>query len=227
MAELEKAASEDAAHALRSIDSCTISDACDALGVDAARGWLPPVWEGASVCGVARTTALEPVNPASPPVAKVHLGSRAIERAEPGDVIVVSNGGRIDMGAWGGLLSRAASIARVGGVVVDGACRDVDEARDLAFPVFALAGALLTARGRVHEVSSGEPVRLFGTTVREGDLVKADGSGVVVVPAESVRAVAGKATAIVERERLMIRGLEEGESVSLVMGRDYEDMLRD
>ena len=156
----------------------------------------------------------------------MHLGARAIERADSGDVLVMSNGGRLQMGGWGGLLSKAASLAGIAGVVVDGACRDVDEARELGFPVFAHRGAPRTARGRVVEAASGEPVTLFGATVFEGDVVRADGSGVVVVPRESVREVATRSEAIVRREQLMVEGLEAGDRVSAVMGRDYEHMLR-
>jgi hypothetical protein len=56
-------------------------------------------------------------------------------------------------------------LGQVAGVVIDGACRDVDEARELGFPVFARGGAARTARARVYEVSFGELVNLNGMRI--------------------------------------------------------------
>lgn len=206
------------------LDTCAVSDALDALGLDGVVDGLRPVWEGARVAGRAVTTRLVPGPPgAGPP--KVHLGVRAIESAAPGDVIVIDNGGRAGMGSWGGLLTLAASLRHVAGVITDGACRDVDEARVLAFPVFARGGAVRTARGRVHEQSRGEPVAIGGVTVHPGDVVIADGTGVVVVAAGDTERVLAVAERIVGREGLMQADLRAGKPVSQVLGTDYEGML--
>ena len=93
-------------------------------------------------------------------------------------MIVVANGGRTDCAGWGGLLSQAASLRKIEGVVVDGACRDVPEALDVGLAVYARGPVAVTARGRVVEQSWGEPVQIGGTTVCSGDLVIADASGV-------------------------------------------------
>lgn len=211
---------------MRALDVCTLADALDASGIDGAVPGLRPMWEGAVVVGRAVTTrlAVGPPPPAAPPV---HLGSRAIEAARPGDVIVVDNSGRTDMGSWGGLLCAAALAVGVGGVVTDGACRDVDEAREAGFPVFARAAAVRTARGRVHEVACGEPVDLAGVLVRPGDIVAADGSGVVVIPAEMAMTVADVGESIAGRERVMLADLRSGVPVTVVLGASYEGMLQE
>jgi regulator of RNase E activity RraA len=156
----------------------------------------------------------------------VHLGARAIEAASAGDVIVIDNGGRDTMGSWGGLLSMAAYLAGVAGVVTDGACRDVDEARQLGFSVFARGGAVRTARGRVHEVSCGEPVSLGGITVHPGDVVAADGTGVAVIAAADVPRVLEKAESIARREAAMQADLRAGSAVSTVLDTSYEHLLQ-
>lgn len=209
---------------LSSLDVCTVSDALDACGIEGYAAELIPMWEGARVVGMAVTTKLDA---GPPPVGArpVHLGARAIEAARPGDVIVVDNGARVAMGSWGGLLSLAASLRGVAGVIADGACRDVDEAREMAFPVFARRGVAPTARGRVHEASCNEPVHLDGVPVRPGDLVMADGSGVVVVPAEKAEAVVARAEQIARREAAMQDRLRQGDTVSQVLGASYEQML--
>lgn len=213
-------------HRLAALDSCAVSDAMDSLGLSGVLPGLFPVWEGARLAGLAVPMQLRE-GPAPAGAPRVHLGARAIDRSGPGSVIVVANEGRTGMGAWGGLLSRAAARNRIAGVVVDGACRDVDEARELRFAVHARSGVVATARGRVHEASVGEPVEISGVTVHAGDLVIADGSGVVVVPAGHADEVVRKAERIAAREALMIADLEAGRAAGEVLGTDYEAMLHD
>lgn len=210
---------------LSALDVCCVSDALDALGFDGYIESLIPMWEGSRLVGRAVTVRLaEGPTPAG--AAPVHLGARAIERSRRGDVIVVDNHGRDTMGSWGGLLARAAQLAGVAGVVLDGACRDVDEARELRFPAFARRGIARTARGRVHEESCGEPVSLCGVPVSSGDIVMADGSGVVVLAAAQAEQVIERAEQIARREQAMQARLHVGDRISDVLGADYEHMLR-
>lgn len=209
---------------LAALDVCSVSDAMDALGLDGAVVGLVPLWEGARLVGRAVTIRLEEGPP--PLDAKVvHLGAAAIEASSPGDVIIVDNAGRTDMGGWGGLLTLAASMRGIAGVVVDGAGRDVDEARELRFPTFARSSVQRTARGRVHEAATGQPVELAGVPVSPGDIVMADGSGVVCMPAGRAADVVDKAEDIRDREKDMQRALTAGTPVSRVLGGDYERML--
>ncbi|MGH3301865.1 MAG: RraA family protein [Streptosporangiaceae bacterium] len=154
-----------------------------------------------------------------------HLGTAAIEAAEPGDVIVVAAGGRVDAAGWGGVLSLAAMVRGVRGVIVDGACRDVDESATLGLPVYALAAVPATARGRQAEVGWNTPVDVAGVRVSPGDLVVADGSGVVFVPAGRAGDVVAAAERIAAREAAMAGRLRAGEPASAVLSADYEDML--
>jgi regulator of RNase E activity RraA len=209
---------------LRALDTCAVSDALDALGLDGVITGITPRWEGARAAGRAVTMRLaEGTAPEDQP--KVHLGVRAILAAAPGDVIVVGNDGRVDMGSWGGLLSVAARQRGLSGVITDGACRDVDEAREMRFPVFARASAARTARGRIHEQSCNEPVRIGSVTVRSGDLVLADGTAVVVIPADQAATVLGQAEQIAARESAMADEIRSGADLPGVLGIRYEDML--
>jgi 4-hydroxy-4-methyl-2-oxoglutarate aldolase len=209
---------------LRVLDSCVVSDALDALGLSGTPLGIRPMWEGAKVAGRAMTVGLAPYPPPDGE-APVHLGVRAIEAAGPGDVIVVDNGGRTEMGCWGGLLSLAAAESGVAGVVLDGACRDVDEARELRFPAFARSPIARTARGRVYERQFGRPVSIGGVSVATGDLVLADGSGVVLLAADDAERVIGKAEALAQREKQMQEGLRQGIRPSEVLGQNYQKML--
>ena len=208
------------------LDSCSLADAIDVTRAGYVTSELHPMWEGARLAGRAVTVRLEPV-PAAGAGSTVHLGVAAIEMSWPGDVIVIANEGRTEMGGWGGLLSFAAAQRQVSGVVLDGACRDVDEARELAFPVIARAAVARTARGRVYQADCGEPVTVTGTVVAPGDLVFADASGTVFLPAAAATDVIAEATRIVRREQGMQARLRAGEPLSNVLGADYESMLEE
>lgn len=208
----------------RTFDTCVLSDAMDAAGVAGVLDGLVPMWQGATLAGRVVTMKLAE-GPAPAGSTPVHLGARAIMAAHPSDVIVIDNGGRSSMGSWGGLLSLAAALHGVAGVVTDGACRDVDEARELHFPVFARAAAVRTARSRIHEQSVGQPISVCGVTVSTCDLIVADGSGVVIVPNEQAEAVLTLAKSFTRREAVMQQKLRDGTPVDEVLGASYEDML--
>jgi regulator of RNase E activity RraA len=138
---------------------------------------------------------------AAPDVGSPHDGRlRGDGRAGGDDVLVVANGGHTDVSSWGGILSVGAAARSVRGVITDGACRDVGQARELGFPVFARAQVPVTARGRLRQKSVGEPIRLGEVTVRQGDVVLADEGGVVVVPRAQAHDVLRAAQALVARE---------------------------
>ena len=88
----------------------------------------------------------------------------------------------------------------VAGVVADGACRDVAEARSYGLPVFARAVTPRTARGRLRQQSVGTSVLIDGITVAQGDLVIADDSGVAFIPRQRASEVINRAEQILARE---------------------------
>jgi regulator of RNase E activity RraA len=114
----------------------------------------------------------------------------------------------------------------VAGVVADGPVRDVDEARDMDFPVFGRSGTARTARGRIAEEATDGPVTIGDVTVKAGDFVIADSSAVVFVAAADIGRVLEAAETIAAREAAMAAALREGRPISQVMGADYEHMLR-
>src|SRR5512142_3167449 len=137
---------DDLSTRLAGLDTCAVSDALDRLGLKGATRGVRPLWPCPRIVGRAVTIKIKP---AGMQASKQHLGTAASDAALPGDVIVMDSGGREDVSAWGGLLSLGAKHKGLSGVVIDGACRDIDESRDVAFPVYARAVVPMTARGRV------------------------------------------------------------------------------
>lgn len=216
-------AQDDLLTRLAQLDTCAVSDALDRLGLKGATIGVRPVCPCPRIVGRAVTVKIKPAG-LDPP--KQHLCSPAIEAARPGDIIVVDSGDRLDVSAWGGLLSLASKTKGLSGVVIDGACRDVDESREVGFPVFARAVVPVTARGRIMQQSFNEEVQFAGVQVHPGDLVISDGSGVVFIPRAKEMEVITEAEAIARKESKMAEAIRSGRSVVEVMeSLGYESML--
>ena len=207
---------------LRKIDTCAVSDALDALGLEGTVMGLSSISVLRRIAGRVQTVKL---GLASPKLPKKHLCSSAVDAALSGDVIVVENKETDIAAGWGGILSTAAAAKGLSGVIVDGPARDADESKDVDFPVFARTATPFTARGRISEHNWDVQVNIGGVTVNPGDLVLADGSGVVFVRKDKVEEILSKAEEIQSKEIAMATAVKAGKAVSDVMGGDYEKML--
>jgi len=208
---------------LLKLDTCAVSDGMDRLGLMGATYGVRPLWPCPKIVGRAVTMKIKPIGLDKP---KHHLGTLPIDAAQPGDVIVIDNGGRPDTSCWGGLLALAAKTKGISGVIIDGACRDVDESRDVGFPVFARGAVPMTARGRVMQESYNQEIEFAGVQVHSGDLVIADGSGVVIIPRSKEEEVVREAETVAATEARMAEGIRQGMSVLEVLQKlGYEQML--
>ncbi|MDD3069600.1 MAG: bifunctional hexulose-6-phosphate synthase/ribonuclease regulator [Methanoculleus horonobensis] len=139
----------------------------------------------------------------------------AIDVAAPGDVLVVSNDGRTDVAPWGELATHSAKNRGVAGVVIDGAARDIDDIREMGFPLFATA----TAPNAGDPKGLGEintEIVCCGQEVRPGDWIVADESGVVVVPRERAYEVARRAMEVRKNEERIREEIRRGRTLSEV-----------
>jgi regulator of RNase E activity RraA len=209
---------------LRAIDACAVSDALDRLELEGVATHMPQRSGEGRIAGRVVTLKLGLGDP--PPGPPRHLGTTAIEAAGSNDVIVIEQRTGVEAGCWGGLLTLGAKVRGVAGVVADGPVRDIDEARALGFPIFASATTSFTARGRVVEKATNEPVQIGDIVVRAGDYVIADSSAAVFVKAEDITRVLEAAEAIASREAAMAEAIREGTPISEVMGGSYEHMLK-
>jgi 4-hydroxy-4-methyl-2-oxoglutarate aldolase len=212
------------AERLARLDACAVSDALDKLGLAGAVTGIQRLASTRRISGRVLTVKMEKDD--GRPAASRHLGTSAIEAAEPGDVIVMEQRTGLDAACWGGNLSFGARQRQVSGVIVDGPARDIDEARDYDFPVYARSATSRTARGRIVETGTNVPIVVGDVTVHPGDFVVADASAVVFIAQADIERVLDAADAIAERERAMVAAMREGTPISQVMGRNYETMLK-
>ncbi len=208
---------------LAKLDICAVSDALDSLSLKGATWGVGPLWPCPRIVGRAVTVKIKPAGLERP---TQHLGTAAIEAAKPGDIIVIDNGGKREFSCWGGLLALSAKLKGVSGVVIDGACRDIDEARELGFPVYGRGVVPMTARGRVMQESFNQEIQFAGVQCRPGDLVIADGSGVVIIPKEKEKEAVATAEEIYRKEQEMADGIRRGYSgLEMLEKLGYEEML--
>jgi regulator of RNase E activity RraA len=206
------------------LDSCAISDALDKLGLPASVTGIHRFSTERRISGRVVTVTLAAA--AGRPPTSRHLCTAAIEAARPGDIIVIEQRTGLDAASWGGNLSIGAQVRGVAGVIVEGPVRDVDDSRRLDFPVFARTHTARTARGRIVEVATNEPITVGDVTVSPGDYVVADGSGVAFIPQSEAARVLEAAETIVAREEAMAAAIRAGTPISQVMGANYEQMLK-
>jgi 4-hydroxy-4-methyl-2-oxoglutarate aldolase len=147
----------------------------------------------------------------------------ALKVAQPGQVLVLTNGGGTQGALWGDVACTFARKKGVAGVVADGAVRDVDALRELDFPVWA------TAISPSHPEKRGPgavnvPIVVDGVLVEPGDVIVADGDGVLVIPRGSLRQAVEGARERAAKEVGIRARIEAGEKLFDILG--MEAMLR-
>lgn len=186
------------------VSTCNISDAFHKQGI--IHGLNPYIISGTRMVGRALTVQTTNGDWAKP--------VEAIDQAKEGDIIVIDVGGA-PVAVWGELASNSAMMMGVKGVVIDGAIRDIDDIKALNFPAFA----------RTAVPNAGEPkgyggigieITVGGQTVRTGDWIIGDESGLIVVPKEKAVEVANRALAVHENEDRTREEIRRGSTLSKV-----------
>lgn len=134
---------------------------------------------------------------------------KAIDMAQPGDVIVVDAGGDLTNSLMGELMLAYAIRRGVAGFVLNGAIRDADQFIAMNLPVFA---AGITHRGPYKD-GPGEinvPIALDGMVIHPGDLMLGDSDGVLAVPFEAAEEVYARTAAKQEAEVKQMAAIEAG-----------------
>ncbi|MDR5765880.1 MULTISPECIES: RraA family protein [unclassified Caballeronia] len=199
---------------LASLDTNTVSDALDFLGLAGATFGLRPLWDCPKIVGRASTIQLAPKTDAAP---TVHLITPVVEAITSDDRVLVISGGLEGISCWGDILANAAVAKGVRGSIIDGVSRDIEGSEAVGYPVFGRGVTMISARNRVIQVDSGKPVQIAGVAVHEDDFVIADRCGTVFVPAARIDEVLDLGERIVRRQDGMVAAVRAGRSVADVM----------
>ncbi|KJK16885.1 4-hydroxy-4-methyl-2-oxoglutarate aldolase [Burkholderiaceae bacterium 16] len=195
--------------AARALPTATLHEAGGKIGVVSPA--IKPVSSNFRICGPALTVH-------SPGGDNLWL-HRAIDIARPGDVLVVHVSGAYEHGYWGEIMTTAAKVKQLGGLVIDGCVRDGVLLEEIGFPVFA-RGLCIRGTGKDYGAIGwlNAPVLIGGTRVEAGDLVVGDRDGVVVVPRTRAGQVVGKARDREATESAILKRVEAGETTMQIYG---------
>jgi regulator of RNase E activity RraA len=177
------------------------SNVADAMG---RFGFMDPGMQsrsGFALCGLAVTVQCRPADNLM-----VH---KALQVATPGDIVVVSTCGNTTSAVFGELMCTTAAAAKLGGIVVDGAIRDVDGITRLGMPAFSRT----VCPGSCDKDGPGEinvPISCGGAVVSPGDIIVGDADGIAVVPRAMAAEIVELVLQLMDREKKRIAEIGAG-----------------
>lgn len=187
----------------REVSSSNISDAMHRKG--AMKGILP-INLGSKIVGRAVTVQTFAGDWAKP--------VEAIDLAGQGDVLVIYNGSNF-IAPWGGLATLSCKIKGIEGAVIDGAVRDVNEIREMNYPIFS-SGITPNAGDPKGMGEINSEITCGGQAVKPGDYIVGDESGVVVIPKERAYEIARRAKEVEKTESRLYEEIKRGSTLSQV-----------
>ncbi len=191
---------------LETLTTPHLADACMRVGapVRCAPAGLRPIGPNMRCAGRSRPARH---------VGSVDVFLEALAGTNPGDVLVIDNGGRLDEACIGDLVALEVMKAGLGGMVVWGLHRDTDELIEIGLPIFSL-GAIPTGPQRVdpRSLDALSPARVGHFVVASSDLVVADADGVIFLDEDRLPAIVSAAEAIRATEREQARLMRSGTS---------------
>lgn len=163
---------------------------------------LRAVLPEARVAGTAVTLRL--------PHADSVLLHHAMALVRPGDFLVIDRCGDERHACWGGVVTNAAKLAGVVGVVIDGVATDFSEIRKVVMPMWCLGPSPITTKQLGIEGAMNIPVSVGGVAVRPGDVILADESGVVVLDPAEAAVIGARALQMQADELVLLERLRSG-----------------
>jgi RraA family protein len=137
------------------------------------------------------------------------LFHKALDLAQPGDVIVVDGQGDLVNSLTGEIMMRQALKKGLAGIVVDGAVRDSEALREMDLAIYA---AGVTPKGPYKD-GPGEinvPVCCGGVSINPGDIIVGDADGIVVISPKDAPVIAEKAKIKMQKEQITFKKIAEG-----------------
>ena len=194
---------------LSRMDTTTVSDALDKLGIPGQCLGIKPLDPLFRVAGPAFTIRYVPCGTRGGTVGDY------IDDLPAGTVMALDNQQRMDATVWGDILTIVASRKGLGGTVIDGVCRDAPRSIELKYPIFARASHMRTGKDRVAVDAMQVSISIGGVRVNPGDFMLGDWDGVVVVPQERIEQVAEVARQIEEAEDRIRAAVENGDRLDV------------
>jgi 3-hexulose-6-phosphate synthase/6-phospho-3-hexuloisomerase len=151
--------------------------------------------------------------------ADILMVGKALSMCAQGKVLVIDGQGERNTALWGSIITMAARLKALQGVVIDGAIRDVAGIRRDRLPVFARS-VVPNAGGAEYLGELNVPIQCGGVVVNPGDWVVGDEDGVVVIPANRLPSVLKKAELLGQIEKQIVRAVRRGQDLASLLRYD-------
>jgi 3-hexulose-6-phosphate synthase/6-phospho-3-hexuloisomerase len=192
----------------RGIAATVWSDALDACGLEGVMTGITQRSGAVPFVGFAATAKVRTGKRGQ--FEKTDFGTgKVLDFTAPNEVAVIDMGG-VEISFFGGMASLAASRKNIGAVIVDGACRDLDEIRACGLWLASRYVTPRTGSTRVSLESMGKPVKVGGIKVSQGDLVVGDETGIVVVPRKELSRVLAATRQKIAVDAMLEDGIRAG-----------------
>jgi len=179
--------------------AATVYEAAGRIGsVDPA---IKPLVKGMRLCGPALTVLCFPNDNL--------MLHKALQVAEPGDIIVAATGNFPNAGYFGDLMATSAVARMIGGLAIDGTVRDGAEIVEKGFPVFC-RGTCMRGTVKCNLGLINHPTLFGEIIVNSGDLVLGDEDGIVVIPQNRMEEVLASTRRRVANEKEKAAALSRG-----------------
>lgn len=189
------------------LDVASVSDAMDKIGIPCGLLGIHAVVPGKHICGRAFTVHYVPNG-----VVKGNVGD-FLDDVQPGQVVVIDNGGRLYCTVWGDIMTFVATRKGIAGTVIDGVCRDIPGILENDYPIFTKSTYMVTGKDRVTVDYVNKPVAISGVQVCPNDIVLADDTGAVCIPDAVAEKVADIAESIEKTEQAIIAEVKNGSTL--------------
>ncbi|WP_435284402.1 isocitrate/isopropylmalate family dehydrogenase [Streptomyces koelreuteriae] len=198
---------QDVVDRLARLDTASVSDALDSLGIGGVLAGLSARVPGSRTAGLAYTVTYRPVDSE---VQGFRNAANYLDDVPEGSFVVVDNAGSTSCTNWGSLLTSVAIGRGVRGTALYGSARDIAEIRAAGYPLFSTGATMVSGKNRVELAATGREITVGEVTVRPGDVVVADDNGVLVVPAAHAAEVADRAERVEGTETAIAEGVGTG-----------------
>ncbi|WP_306483693.1 RraA family protein [Anaerococcus sp.] len=191
----------------KKMDTASVSDAMDKLGIPCGLLGLQAVVRGNKICGEAYTVHYIPCGSLKGTVGDF------IDDVSEGQVVVIDNAGRNYCTVWGDIMTFTAKFKNIEGTVIDGVCRDVDGIEEIGYGIYTKGRYMVTGKDRVTVDSINVPISISGVQVCPGDIILGDDSGVIVIPKDRAEEALEIAKSIESTEQKIIEEVKKGSSL--------------
>ena len=192
---------------LEKLDVASVSDAMDKIGIPCGLLGIHAVVPGKHICGRALSVHFVPNG-----VVKGNVGD-FLDDVQPGQVVVIDNGGRLYCTVWGDIMTFVATRKGIAGTVIDGVCRDIPGIKENDYPIFTKSTYMVTGKDRVTVDYVNKPVAISGVQVCPNDIILADDTGAVCIPDAVAEKVADIAESIEKTEQAIIAEVKNGSTL--------------